>query len=174
MAWAAILPDLLTGSRLVLGPLFVWTFPRSPDAAFGLALVAATTDFVDGRLARRLGAGSAHGAALDVTGDAVFVLSGLGTLAWVGVLSWALPVAAACSLLALAAAWRRLPSAVGRPRPLPDRLGHAAGILNYGAVLVGAGFVAFDVPIGLQAASVLVALVNVAPIVLRWTAGTSA
>lgn len=174
MAGAAILPDLLTGSRLVLGPLFVWTFPLSPTWAFVLGLVAATTDFVDGRLARRLGAGSARGAVLDVTGDAVFVLSGLGALAWAGVLSWALPIAAACSLLALAVAWRRRPEAVSRPRPLPDLLGHAAGILNYGAVLVGSGFVAFEVPIALHAASLLVALINVAPIVLRWTAARDA
>ncbi len=164
-----ILPDVLAGSRVVLGPLFAITLPAAPGAAFVLAGIAAATDFVDGRLARRLGSGSSRGAALDVIGDGVFVLSGLGALAWAGVLSWALPIAAAVSLLALARAWSRRPRAdTAATRGWPDLLGHLAGILNYGAVLVGSGFVAFEIGIPLRSASGLVALVNLAPIVMRW------
>ncbi len=165
----SFLPDVLTGSRFVLGPLFALSLPSAPGLAFVLAGVAAATDFVDGRLARRLGGGSSRGAALDVVGDGVFVLCGLGALAWARVLAASLPVAAAVSLLALARVWHRRPSAGdGGPRGWPDSLGHVAGILNYGAVFVGAGFVAFEVPISLHGASVLVAVVNVAPIAMRW------
>lgn len=169
----ALAPDLLTASRLALGPAFVVVFPSDPGLAFFLALLAAGTDFVDGRLARWLGVGSARGAALDVVGDAVFVLAGLSTLAYAGVLSAALPCAAAVSLTALALSWRRGSPTGGGGRGPADLLGHAAGILNYGGVLVGSGFVAFDVPIPLYGASVLVALVNVAPIVLRWVSRPS-
>lgn len=169
----AALPDLLTGSRMVLGPAFVIALPWSARAAFGLAVAAAMTDFVDGRLARRLGVGSARGAVLDVAADAVFVLAGLTSLALLGVLSVALPAAAAISLLGLALGWRRR-SEPGTRREWPDGIGHLAGILNYGAVLVGSGFVAFDVPIPLQRASELVALINLLPIGLRWLSARSA
>jgi len=168
----AALPDLLTGLRMVLGPLFVIALPWSARAAFGLAVAASVTDFVDGRLARGLGVGSARGAVLDVVADAVFVLSGLTSLALLGVLSVALPVAAAISLLALALGWRRR-SEPGTRRDWPDGIGHLAGILNYGAVLVGSGFVAFDVSIPLHRASELVALINVLPIGLRWLSARS-
>lgn len=168
MATTVNLPDVLTGSRLLLGPVFVVVYPASPVGGFVIACAAAGTDFLDGRLARRLGSGSSRGAALDVVGDAVFVLCGLAALAWSGVISLALPVAAAVSLLALARAWSGESGApVVAERGPADILGHAAGILNYGAVLVGSGFVAFGIAIPLGAASVLVALVNVAPIIVR-------
>jgi len=164
---AAVLPDVLTGSRFVLGPLFAATFPVSPGLALAIAALAAATDFVDGRLARALGVGSRRGAALDVSADAAFVLIGLGVLARAGVLSVALPVAAAISLAALAREWRRPPGGLAATRDRPDRVGHAAGILNYGAVLAGAGVAAFDVPVPLHAASLGVALLNLLPILLR-------
>ena len=94
----ARLPDLLTGVRLVLGPLFVGLLPGSPLPAFLVAIVASVSDFVDGKLARRLGVGSTRGAILDVVCDGVFVLCGLVALASAGTLSWALPVAALVSL----------------------------------------------------------------------------
>ena len=165
----AVLPDLLTGSRLVLGPAFVVLLPQAPAVAFLLAMLASLTDFFDGRLARRFGGGSARGAVLDVLGDAVFVLLGLGALAWHGVLSVALPVAAGVSLLALARVWRaRPPGTMPGPRGAADQIGHWAGILNYGAVVVGSGFVAFEIPLSLVGASQLVAALNIAPILMRW------
>ena len=90
----SVLPDLLTGSRLVLGPLFAVLLFWAPTGAFVVSGLAAATDFLDGRLARRLGQGSDRGAVLDVVCDAVFVLTGLTALAWAGVLSVALPIAA--------------------------------------------------------------------------------
>lgn len=168
------LPDLLTGSRLALGPLFVLALPVSAGVAFLLALLAAATDFVDGKLARRFGGGSTRGAILDVLGDAVFVLSGLFALAAVGTLSWALPIASLLSLSALARAWWSHPPRPGSGgrRGVPDWIGHTAGILNYGAVCVGSGFMAFGISLDLLWASRGVAVVNVLPIALRWFEST--
>jgi phosphatidylglycerophosphate synthase len=133
-----------------------------------VAGLASLSDFVDGRLARRLGAASPAGAALDVSADALFVLLALGALAAVGLLSWLLPLAAAAALAALALRWNRRSPARGEgPRRLADRAGHWAGIANYGAILVASG-----VPLGwvavewLPAASRCVALLNLAPIAL--------
>jgi phosphatidylglycerophosphate synthase len=140
-----------------------------------VAALASLTDFTDGRLARALGAVSTRGAALDVAADAAFLLFALVALAGVGAISWSLPVAAAASLAALAMRWR-VRAATGAssspasaaPRALPDAVGHAAGILNYGAVLVASA-----IPLGLASpawvvpASALVAAVNLAPIALR-------
>ncbi|MDG2308347.1 MAG: CDP-alcohol phosphatidyltransferase family protein [Candidatus Binatia bacterium] len=170
----SVLPDLLTGSRLVLGPLFAVLLFWAPTGAFVVSGLAAATDFLDGRLARRLGQGSDRGAVLDVVCDAVFVLTGLTALAWAGVLSVALPIAAALSLLALARVWGGRRSSGEAPtssRGWADATGHVAGVLNYGAVFVGAGFVALEIPLSLIRASELVALINVAPIGLRWFAG---
>lgn len=161
-----LLPDLLTLSRIALGPAFVVLLSTSPGAAVMVAAVAAVSDFVDGKLARRLGQASARGAILDVSSDAVFVLSALAALAWQGVLSPLLPLAAGISLAALARVWRRGGPARG-PRALPDRIGHAAGVLNYGAAFFGAVVLAFDQSFSLVLASQFVALLNVLPLLLR-------
>ena len=190
----ALPPLFLTSSRLVLGPLYAhallalggavaapgagsavpagWGFAGNA-LPLAIAVAASATDFADGRLARRLRAESAAGAALDVAADAAFLLCALPALALAGLVSWSLPIAAAAALAALAVRWRRGgigPAAGGRS--LPDAAGHLAGIVNYGAVLVASG-----VPLGvvapgwLRPASVLVALLNLAPIALRWRAG---
>ena len=165
-AWVGFLPDFLTLSRIALGPAFVVLLVGSPGAATVVAGVAALSDFVDGKIARRLGQASSRGAILDVSSDAVFVLSSLAALAWQGVVSPLLPLAAGISLGALARAWgRRGPG--GGPRALPDRIGHAAGVLNYGAAFFGAGVLALDRPFSLVIASQVVAVLNVLPLLLR-------
>ena len=178
------LPFVLSTSRLALGPLYVVAILRGGASVgdplawepLAIAGIASLTDFVDGRLARRLGVSSPVGARLDVIADGVFLLCALGALAATGLVSWVLPVAAALSLGALARRWNRSPP--GRTaipagsRGLADRVGHLAGILNYGAVLVASG-----VPLGLidpgwlPLASAGVAGVNLAPIALRRIAG---
>lgn len=67
--------DVLSLSRLLLGPVIVWCGAAGQDrlAAIGLA-VAALTDVLDGRIARH-GKASAHGAHLDAGADAVVMLS---------------------------------------------------------------------------------------------------
>lgn len=191
------LPFLLTASRFLLGPAYVvsiaWLASRtglgSPsswarllEAGAGttpslvaaatpliIATLASLSDFVDGRLARRLGTASPTGAALDVAADALFLLLALSALAAAGLVSWLLPVAAVAALSALALRWRRRPPrGDAAPRAFADRIGHWAGIVNYGAVLVASGVpLGWIAPEWLPGASRLVALLNLAPIALH-------
>jgi len=168
--WLAPVPDLLTALRVLLAPVFVATLPDRPGIALAAAVLAAASDFVDGRLARRLGGGSRRGAALDVVADAVFVLTGFVALAASGVISPALPIATALSLSGLALSWRRRGAPKAGPRALPDRVGHAAGVVNYSILLIATGALAFAWPmllLPLRPASVLVAVLNLLPLVLR-------
>jgi len=163
---AHAVPTILSASRIALGPLYVLALEPGSWLPLALACAAAMSDFADGRLARRLRATSAAGAVLDVVGDGVFVLCALAALAARAVVSWLLPLAVALALGGLALA--RLRGAAPLVRGPADRAGHAAGIVNYGAVLAGsvalAGWVdgAWIVP-----ASVAVACLNAAPLVLR-------
>ena len=81
------LPNLLTLSRLLAGPLylFIGKVPASRAQLFWL-VTATLTDVVDGRLARYFGTTSGLGATLDTTADKVFVLSLLLKLTLAGVL----------------------------------------------------------------------------------------
>ncbi|MBU6280596.1 CDP-alcohol phosphatidyltransferase family protein [bacterium] len=176
----APLPMLLSASRLVLAPLFVASMPAGAGEApaslapLAIAVVAAATDFVDGRLARRTGSTSAAGAALDVAGDAAFVLCALAALARSGAVVPALPVAAAVALAAFA--WSRRagasrppsPAAPPAPRAVADVLGHAAGVLNYGAVIAASALPLVPrAAAAVRWASVAVAIANVAPLLAR-------
>jgi len=171
------LPSILSLLRIVLGPAFALSLEMSATLPLVIALLAAASDFVDGRLARRLGASSPAGAVLDVVGDGVFVLAALAALASVAVVSWLLPAAVALALTGLAIAWRRRArSSPGGTAPAPrgpaDRAGHAAGIANY-AVVIAAGVVLAGWSPGgwLLPASVAVALLNLSPLALRLAHG---
>jgi CDP-diacylglycerol--glycerol-3-phosphate 3-phosphatidyltransferase len=86
------LPIAITIARMAAGPvvtalgLWAWTSPQREAtviwlAAAGLFVVAALTDWLDGYLARRLGAVSKLGAALDHGADKVLTASALFALA---------------------------------------------------------------------------------------------
>lgn len=169
------LPWSLSLLRLVLGPFYVLALEMSAGLPLAVAVAAAASDFVDGRLARRLGATSRAGAVLDVLADGVFVVIALASLASLGVVTRALPVAVVLALGGLAVASLRATSAPDEgssPRPRArgpaDRAGHAAGIVNYGAVLAGSAAVAGWIDGGwILPASVAVAVLNVSPLALR-------
>lgn len=86
------LPNALTLSRLALALAFPWLPAEWRFAAIG---AAAVTDFLDGWLARRLGAQSDFGRLLDPVADKAFVLILVGTLTAEGALApgWAVAVA---------------------------------------------------------------------------------
>lgn len=70
------LPNLLTGFRITLIPVFVVVFliPEwGPPASAVLFAIAGVTDWADGYLARRLGQVSAFGAFLDPVADKLVV-----------------------------------------------------------------------------------------------------
>lgn len=172
-----VLPMLLSAGRIVLGPLYVLALGASAELPLIVATLAAASDFVDGRLARRLGSASRRGAVLDVVGDGVFVVCALSALAAQGVVSRLLPAAVVLALGALAVAalraTRTSPPTDAPPRRGPaDRAGHFAGIANYALVLVASGALAASLRAGfLMPVSVAVACLNLAPVLLRLTRG---
>ena len=86
------IPNLLSGSRLVLAPLAFYLIDNLMwRAAAILVLVAVLTDLLDGYLARRLQLESHWGGLLDHSSDAFFVTVTLAALATQNLVSWLLP-----------------------------------------------------------------------------------
>ena len=138
--------------------------PRGGSTPLLLFLVAAATDFFDGRLARRTGTTSRHGAVLDIAADVTFVLGAATSGAVLGLVPWATPVAIA----AAAGSYGLASARAGRLAYSP--VGHIAGVANY--VLAGAlaGSVAFPVSgliRTLGVVSLLVTAINLAAVVGR-------
>jgi phosphatidylglycerophosphate synthase len=134
--------DALGVVRLVVALGFPSALARAAAAPAGgwtplaLFLLAAATDFLDGRVARRAGRPTPHGAVLDIVADVAFVLAGTGTGAALGLVSWAVPVAIVLAIGSYAAA-SLSQSALAR-----SRAGHAAGVANYALVGLVGGSVA--------------------------------
>ena len=85
-AWWKAAPSLLTAVRLLLLPLIcVLWFATNQAGALLLYGVAALSDVLDGRLARRLGTTSGFGALFDIISDVVLLVSLLVLLGWQGV-----------------------------------------------------------------------------------------
>ena len=126
--------DVLTLFRVALAPAFVWLLLDGGDRSagpFGVFILAAASDFLDGRLARARGGCSSAGRVLDHGADALFVFPGLFALAWTGRLPVALPLLATAAFGGYVLdGWRRATGAK-RIELVPSRTGAAAGILNY-------------------------------------------
>ncbi len=90
--------NMLTITRLVFAPLLFWLVLAAADthgvswAAFGLGVTLASTDFFDGKVARRANVVSRSGAFLDPLADKVVILGSAFALVAVGRYWW-LPVA---------------------------------------------------------------------------------
>ncbi len=83
------LPNALTLSRLLLaGPLGFFILQQNYQWALATALLAGVTDALDGLLARRLGALSRFGAALDPIADKVLVIVAFVCFARTGLVPW--------------------------------------------------------------------------------------
>lgn len=131
----AHLPNLLTLSRFALAAIWIaiaFAIPLAHPALAAIAIFAAVTDFIDGRVARRLGVAYERGGWLDSIADVTFVLSALCCYAAVDQLPWAIPflIAVSFSQYAVDSMW--LHRAGG---PVKSRLGHWGGIINYALVL---------------------------------------
>jgi len=77
--------DVVTALRLPLAALF--PLVHRPSWEFAIVAVAAASDFVDGKLARYVGASRA-GAVLDPIADKVFAAAAFVTIASRGALTW--------------------------------------------------------------------------------------
>jgi CDP-diacylglycerol---glycerol-3-phosphate 3-phosphatidyltransferase len=70
-------PTILTFSRIILVPLFIWITPSNHTLGALIFLVAALTDVFDGYLARKTGQITKFGIILDPIADKILVISAL-------------------------------------------------------------------------------------------------
>jgi phosphatidylglycerophosphate synthase len=143
-------PNVITLIRPVGTGPFIWCcLQAEAHLAYGLAALLlfgliASSDMLDGWVARRRHQASAFGRLLDHFCDVGFILAALGVFVWQGWVPWWLPTAIAWAfgLYALRSWW--LAAGTRGPTLIGSRLGHLGGILNYGAV----GLVALDLCLG--------------------------
>jgi phosphatidylglycerophosphate synthase len=132
-----IVPNALSSLRLIVGPLFLlWGQVPASTEWFALLVVAAATDLMDGRLARRWGSSTAVGAVLDTTADKVFTLSLMLKLALVDVLPMALFGLLLAQYLLLLIAGSAYAKKFGKV-PVPETTAHAAALIAGITVLFG-------------------------------------
>ncbi len=86
------LPNALTILRCILAFVVGWSILTMPESwlPFGLFVLVAATDFLDGYAARKLNAVSAFGAFLDPIADKILVAVSLLALCYLSVWSWLL------------------------------------------------------------------------------------
>ncbi len=136
------LANLVSTLRIVLTLPFAWSVLAAPRhgtgwLAAGLFAAIAVSDFVDGRIARRTGAASAAGQALDHGADIGFLLTSFAAYVALGAVPWWVPASIAAAFATYVA--DSLRRTERRPSLIGSRIGHAGGICNYAliGVLVG-------------------------------------
>jgi phosphatidylglycerophosphate synthase len=163
--------DTLSATRLLLAVAMPWLLAHGGVLPLAAWCLAATSDWIDGPLARRAGTASARGAVLDNLADIAFVLGGLATAAMLGLVPWIVPASIGASAGAYAVASWRAPPPGGRLAR--SRLGHWGGVLNYVCLGVVAGAVAWPGAVWslpLTVAALATAAVNVAAVAIRLAA----
>jgi phosphatidylglycerophosphate synthase len=132
----AQIPNGLSALRFVLAAIWVELASHGHDGrgAFAIiAIVAAGSDFIDGRIARLLGVASGRGRWLDGIADVTFVLAAIFCEAAVGAIPFYIPI-----LIALSFSQYVIDSVLlAQPTagPVKSRLGHWGGIINYALVI---------------------------------------
>jgi len=101
------------------------------QALMPIAALAIASDFLDGRVARRLRAESVAGRWLDGIADVMFLLTAMGC----EVIASRLPIYVPLLVAALFAQYVA-DSALRTGRPIASRVGHWCGIVNYAIVLL--------------------------------------
>ncbi len=135
-ALGAQIANLLSASRFVLGAAWLIAFvcgSRGPKILGSIALSAAISDFVDGRVARRTHSSGAFGRWLDNLADVVFVLTALTCEVLAGAIPAYIPALIAVSFVQYAIDTVLIS---GSSAPVRSRLGHWAGVLNFALVLL--------------------------------------
>jgi phosphatidylglycerophosphate synthase len=130
------IPNALSSLRFALAAIWVGLAINgySGRSAFAaIAILAAGSDFIDGRIARRLGSTSGSGRWLDGIADVTFVLAALFSEAVRGAIPFYIPI-----LIVLSFSQYLIDSVVigeGTAGPIKSRLGHWGGIINYALVI---------------------------------------
>jgi phosphatidylglycerophosphate synthase len=130
--------NAVTVLRIALTPVFLWCVLRVEDRSSGWPAVAvfslvALSDFVDGRIARRLQADSPGGRILDHGADITFILAALGVYMGIGIVPWWVPGSIAAAFAVYVVDSLRRGGA--QPSLIGSRIGHLGGVCNY--VLIG-------------------------------------
>lgn len=88
------IPNLLSVVRLLLIPVFLWLVlgPEEDLLALGVLVASGITDYLDGKLARRLGQTSTVGAILDPVADRLYILAVVVGLGLREIIPWWLAV----------------------------------------------------------------------------------
>ena len=132
----AQIPNGLSAIRFALAAIWIELAAHGHEGrlAFAIvAIVAAGSDFIDGRIARRLGVASGSGRWLDGIADVTFVLAALFCQAAARAIPLCIPI-----LVALSFSQYAIDSLlIGQPAtgPIRSRLGHWGGIINYALVI---------------------------------------
>jgi phosphatidylglycerophosphate synthase len=130
------IPNALSSLRFALAAIWVGLAINgySGRSAFAaIAILAAGSDFIDGRIARRLGSTSGSGRWLDGIADVTFVLAALFSEAVRGAIPFYIPI-----LIVLSFRQYLIDSVAigeGTAGPIKSRLGHWGGIINYAFVI---------------------------------------
>jgi phosphatidylglycerophosphate synthase len=166
-AVTAQVANLLSASRFVLGAVWLVAFvhgDRRPAMLGLIALGAALSDFVDGRVARHTHSADGFGRWLDSLADIAFVLTALICEAGAGAIPAYIP-----ALIAVSFAQYAIDSIVisGSPTPVKSRLGHWGGVINF-ALVIALAFASLRWPVTLvREASPLLAIFYLAAIFER-------
>ncbi|MEA2649353.1 MAG: hypothetical protein QOG61_1788 [Candidatus Binataceae bacterium] len=137
MTIRAQIPNALSSLRFALAAIWVDLAMHGYHgrAAFAaIAILGASSDFIDGRIARRLGTASGSGRWLDAIADVTFVLAAILCAARAGEIPFYVPI-----LIAISFSQYVIDSVVlGQPAagPIKSRLGHWGGIVNYALVIM--------------------------------------
>jgi phosphatidylglycerophosphate synthase len=132
----AQVPNGLSAIRFGLAAVWIEVASRGDEGRWAfaiLAIVAAGSDFIDGRIARRLGVASGRGRWIDGIADVTFVLAALLCEAAAGAIPFYIPI-----LIALSFSQYAIDSmliAAPATGPIKSRLGHWGGIINYAIVI---------------------------------------
>jgi len=97
-------PNILSGFRILLVPVFIFAYFADQDEIKGIAVVifalAAVTDFLDGAIARKYDIISNLGKVLDPLGDKMMMVSAMVCITIDGILpAWAVSIVVAKELL---------------------------------------------------------------------------
>jgi cardiolipin synthase len=88
------IPNALSFLRLLLVPVFLWLVlgPQHDELALAVLMVSGVTDYLDGKLARKLNQSSKIGAILDPVADRFFILAVVIGLGYRDIIPWWLAV----------------------------------------------------------------------------------
>ncbi len=132
----AQIPNGLSTLRFVLAAIWIELASHGHEGrlAFAIvAIVAAGSDFIDGRVARRLGVASGRGRWIDGIADVTFVLAALFCEASARAIPFYIPILIAISFSQYAVDSMLIGQPTSGPRK--SRLGHWGGIINYALVI---------------------------------------